>query len=231
LKLDEKRKKTMAKINVAIDGPVGSGKTTIGKLLAERLSYQFLDSGLLYRHFAFFYAKNNNPTEDEEEIKKILQLWKDWLEKNPEKIVSVLEKERIQLSSSMISDLASQLSPLPELRKVILNFQRELTKNQGWVVVGRDITSEVLPTAQIKVFLTASLEERVRRRNNQYEKKLSPSEVKKELQARDERDENRKISPLIKTADSWELDTTSLSLTESVEKILQYIGRKQGRDC
>ena len=69
-------------------------------------------------------------------------------------------------------------------------------------MVGRDITSEVLPTAQIKIFLTASLEERVRRRNNQYEKKVSPNEVKKELQARDERDKNRKISPLIKTADS-----------------------------
>ena len=217
----------MSKINIAIDGPVGSGKTTIGRLLAERLNYHFFDSGLLYRHFAFFYQQNVSFHHEKE---KVLSLWKEWLEKNPEKIVLVLEKERVQLSSPVISDLASQLSPLPELRKIILNFQRELTKNKGWVVVGRDITSEVLPTARIKIFLTASLEERAKRRNNQYGKKIILDEVKKELQTRDERDKNRKISPLIKTADSWELDTTSLSLAESVEKILQYIGEKQGRE-
>ena len=217
----------MVKINIAIDGPVGSGKTTIGRLLAEKLNYHFFDSGLFYRHFALFYQQNGSLQHEKE---KILSLWKNWLEKNPAQTVSVLEKERTQLSSSPISDLASQLSPLPELRKIILNFQRELTKNQGWVVVGRDITSEVLPTAQIKIFLTASLEERARRRNNQYEKKVNPAEVKRELEERDQRDTNRQISPLIKTADSWELDTTHLSLTESVEKVLQYIREKQGRN-
>jgi CMP/dCMP kinase len=215
----------MLKINIAMDGPVGSGKTTIGRLLAKRLNYHFFDSGLLYRHFAFFYQQNVSFRHEKE---KVLSLWKEWLEKNPEKTVSILEKERVQLNSPMISDLASQLSPLPELRKIILNFQQELTKNKGWVVVGRDITSEVLPTARIKIFLTASLEERAQRRNNQYEKKIILNEVKKELQARDERDKNRKISPLLKTADSWEFDTTSLSLTESVEKILQHIEKKQG---
>ena len=213
----------MVKINIAIDGPVGSGKTTLGRLLAERLNYHFFDSGLLYRHFAFFYQQNSSFHHEKE---KVLSLWKDWLEKNPAQTVSVLEKERVQLSSPTISNLASQLSPLPELRKVILNFQRELTKNQGWVVVGRDITSEVLPTAQIKIFLTASLEERARRRNNQYEKKLIPEEMKRELEERDQRDTNRKISPLIKTADSWELDTTYLSPEESVKKILLFMEEK-----
>jgi len=211
----------MFKVNVAIDGPVGSGKTTIGRLLAERMSYQFFDSGLLYRHFAFFYQQNNAPA-----IEKLLQLWKEWLRKNREKVVSNLEEERQQLSSPVISDLASQLSPQPELRKIILEFQRELVRGKGWVVVGRDIASEVLPDAQVKIFLTASLEERVKRRNNQYGEKLSSEEVKKELQARDERDKGRKISPLIKTTDSWELDTTYLSPIESVEKIIQQIEKK-----
>ena len=213
----------MSKINIAIDGPVGSGKTTIGRLLAERLNYHFFDSGLLYRHFAFFYQQNVSFHDKKE---KVLSLWKDWLEKNPEKIVSVLEKERIQLSSPLISDLASQLSPQPELRKIILEFQRELVQEKGWVVVGRDITSEVLPDAKLKIFLTASLEERAKRRNNQYKVRSSFEEAKEKLQARDERDKNRKISPLIKTVDSWELDTTHLSSTESVEKIIQQIERK-----
>jgi cytidylate kinase len=89
--------------------------------------------------------------------------------------------------------------------------------------VGRDITSKVLPAAEVKIFLTASLEERARRRNSQYEIDLSPEEVQKELQIRDERDRGRKSSPLIKTTDSWELDTTHLSSVESVEKILRQI--------
>jgi len=208
----------MSKINIAIDGPGGSGKTTIGRLLAEKLNYQFFDSGLLYRHFAFFYLQNNSPAIEKE---KLFQLWKEWLRRDKRKVVSDLEKERYQLSSSAISDLASQLSPQPELRKIILEFQRELFREKGWVVVGRDITSEVLPDAKLKIFLTASLEERARRRNNQYKEKLNSEEVKKELQARDKRDKERKISPLVKTADSWELDTTYLSLPESVEKIIQ----------
>ena len=90
--------------------------------------------------------------------------------------------------------------------------------------MGRDITSKVLPDAKVKIFLTASLEERARRRSNQL--KLNSEEVEKELQARDERDKGRKNSPLIKTADSWELDTTHLSPNESVEKIMQHIEKK-----
>ncbi|CAG8456775.1 27246_t:CDS:10 [Gigaspora margarita] len=185
LKLDDgSRKKMVVIINIAIDGPVGSGKTTIGR----------------------------------------------------EKIVSDLEKERQQLSAPEISDLASRLSPLPELRQVILDFQRELTQKKGWVVVGRDITSAVLPQAEVKVFLTASLTERARRRNNEYGIKLSSEEVKKELQARDERDKGRKISPLVKTADSWELDTTHLSPEESeldttsaeIKNIIESITQEYG---
>ena len=211
------------KINIAIDGPAGSGKTTIGKLLAGKLDYRFLDSGLLYRHFAFFCQQKDSFLESRE-YEKLLGEWKTELTNWGKGVVLALEKERKKLSSPIISDLASQLSPLPELRKITLEFQRQLTKEKGWVVVGRDITSEVLPYAEIKIFLTASLAERVKRRNEQLS--LNSAEVKQELQVRDERDQNRSISPLIKTADSWELDTTNLSPSESVEKILTYIRQK-----
>ncbi|MCE8167777.1 MAG: (d)CMP kinase [Candidatus Moeniiplasma glomeromycotorum] len=208
----------MVKINIAMDGPGGAGKTTIARLLAEKLNFQFLDSGLLYRHFATFYQKNN---ASRNEIEKLLPAWKNWLNGNQFQIVAELEKVREQLQTPEISKLASQLSVQPELRKIASNFQRKLTENKGWVVVGRDITSAVLPQAEIKIFLTASLAERAKRRNKQLS---SNSEaIQQELQARDERDRNRSLTPLLKTADSWELDTTHLSPTQSLEKILTYL--------
>src|SRR2546421_8835356 len=146
----------MKKINIAMDGPVGSGKTTVGKLLAQKLNYQFLDSGLLYRHFARFSQLNNFSEPNEKKIENIIALWEKLLNEGPAEIAN-LEKEREILSSREISDLTSRLAPLPRLRQIILDFQRNLTKNKGWVVVGRDITSEVLPHAEIKIFLTASL--------------------------------------------------------------------------
>ena len=113
---------------------------------------------------------------------------------------------------------------MPELRQIMLDFQRQLTKKKGWVVVGRDITSTVLPDAEIKIFLTASLVKRAQRRQNQHLPE-SPDFAKaaQELKERDKRDEKRANSPLKKTADSWELDTTNLSLEESAKKILEHI--------
>jgi cytidylate kinase len=98
--------------------------------------------------------------------------------------------------------LASYLSLLPQLRQVILLFQRKLTQRKGWVVVGRDITSEVLPHAEIKIFLTADLETRLKRRHQEHEEKNSLNQIKKTLLIRDERDQKRAISPLKKTKDS-----------------------------
>ncbi|CAH1756406.1 3321_t:CDS:2 [Entrophospora sp. SA101] len=137
----------MKKVNIAIDGPVAGGKTTVGQALARQINYQFLDSGLLFRHFAQF-----------------------------------CQQARTILSSQEVGNLASRLAVIQELRAIILACQRTLTQNKGWVVVGRDITSEVLPQAEIKIFLTAT-------------------EVAKDLRARDERDRKRTLSPLRKTAD------------------------------
>jgi CMP/dCMP kinase len=212
----------MRKVNVAIDGPVGSGKTTIGKILATKLGYQFLDSGLLFRHFAKFWKENNLPEVNKGEAVKLSLLWQKKLLNNINEIPSRLEKEKEVLSSWEIGDLASQLATLSELRQIILHCQRQLTRDKGWVVVGRDITSEVLPQAEIKVFLTASFATRIKRRYYQYQEKISQEEVETELRSRDERDEKRAVCPLKKTADSWELDTTNLSPAESVEKIITW---------
>lgn len=213
------------KINIAMDGPAGSGKTTVGRLLSKKLDYKFLDSGMLYRHFAYFCQQNNPQLEKSEEL---ISAWKKWLEDNEESLFSYLEDERERLNSPQINNSVSQLSQFSELRKIILEFQRKLTQKKGWVVVGRDITSEVLPHAEIKIFLTASLDERAKRRSKEYKLNLNYKDLKKELQKRDYQDKTRKISPLIITNDSWVLDTTHLSPEEIVKKILIHYNQKLG---
>ncbi|MCE8162633.1 MAG: (d)CMP kinase [Candidatus Moeniiplasma glomeromycotorum] len=208
----------MVKINVAMDGPSGSGKSTIGKLLAEQLGYRFLDSGLLYRHFAHFYFRSRQTEISTEGLRRWRKLIVD-----KERLITRLEQDHSELGSPEISQLASQLSPHPELRQIIRQFQQELTQNKGWVVVGRDITSQVLPQAEIKIFLTASLAARTQRRYQQTASKTTWNEVATELAQRDHRDQSRSLAPLQKTTDSWELDTTNLSPSESVQAILNYI--------
>jgi len=137
-----------------------------------------------------------------------------------------LENEREKLTSPTLSILASQLSPYPELRRITLNFQRELTKNKGYVVCGRDITFKVLPNAEVKIFLDANLEIRVKRRQTQLQKAeifLSFAEIEKDLKERDQRDQAR-ISKA--RASAFKIDTSNLKETEVVEKIYELLVKK-----
>jgi cytidylate kinase len=219
----------MPKINIAIDGPAGSGKTTIGNLLAQKLKYQFLDSGLLYRHFAWFFQNNNASLPiSQEKLDSLLSEWQKIIFKDKKKMLFQLENEREKLTSPQLSILTSQLSPYPELRQIILDFQRELTKNKGYVVCGRDITFKVLPDAEAKIFLDANLESRVKRKQIQFQEAkifLSLAEIEKELKERDQRDQER----IYKARESaFKIDTSNLKEMEVVEKICELL--KLNRD-
>ena len=220
----------MKKFNVAIDGPANSGKTTIGKLLSQKLNYFFFDSGLLYRHFAKFCHLNVKShlgfSLSLIDLDKLLKLWKKLLIDKSSKVIDYLESESEILNYLVVTESTYRLSLFPQLREFITKFLRKTVSEKGWVVVGRDITSMVLPSAEVKIFLTANLIERVKRNRSQISNFLSQKQTKEKLNKRDKLDRERIISPLKKTFDSWKLDTTFLTLEETLNECLIYIYNK-----
>jgi CMP/dCMP kinase len=180
------------KINIAIDGPAGSGKTTLGREFAQKINYQFLDSGLFYRYFAKLLTENGYSPSEKEKVIEFCSRQKIMIAKDPQHFFQQLENQQTILSRPEISNLASLFSPIQGLRQIIRELIRELVKNKGFVVVGRDMAFKVLPEAEVKIFLTASQSKRVERRYQQLkksEKDLSLGEVEKDLIERDKRDD------------------------------------------
>jgi len=214
------------RINIAIDGPAGSGKTTLGREFAQRINYQFLDSGLFYRYFAKILNENGYNSSEKEKVIEFCSQKKVIIAKDPQLFFQQLENQQIILSQSEISNLASLFSPIQELRQIIRELIRELVKNKGFVVVGRDMTFKVLPEAEIKIFLTASQSKRIERRYQQLKKSVKSSlleEVKKDLIERDKRDEWNIIQA---EKAGLKVDTSNLTSAESIEKLYKLYWEK-----
>lgn len=209
----------MPKINIAIDGPAGSGKSTLGKALAQKNNYRFIDSGLFYRYFAKFCWENKINYTEEKKVIKICSQKEKYIAQDPELFFQQLEKKRNELSQPEIGNLASQFAPIKELRLIVYQLIRNLVRNKGFVISGRDMTFKVLPEAEIKVFLTADLATRAERRYFQLQsegKKLSLAEVEKDLKERDQRDQKNIAAA---EATGLKIDTTNLTFAEGLEKL------------
>jgi len=209
----------MPKINIAIDGPAGSGKSTLGKILAQRINYCFIDSGLFYRYFAKVCGENKISHVEKEKVIEFCSQKEKNIAQNPELFFQQLEKKRDELSSPEIGNLASQFAPIKELRLIIYQLIRNLVKNKGFVISGRDMTFKVLPEAEIKIFLTADLSSRVKRRFLQFQsegKNLTLAEVEKDLKDRDQRDQANITAA---EASGLKIDTTNLTFAEALEKL------------
>ena len=180
------------KINIAIDGPAGSGKTTLGRVLAQKINYRFLDSGLFYRYFAKLCNEHGLKSLEKKKVIEFCSQKSTAVAKNPQLFFQQLENQQTILAQPEIGNLASLFSPIQELRQIIRELIRELVKDRGFVVVGRDMTFKVLPEAEVKIFLTADQSKRVERRHQQLkeiQEHLPLKEVKKDLIERDKRDE------------------------------------------
>lgn len=209
---------------ITIDGAAGTGKTSVGKLIAKKLNFQFLDTGKIYRAFTLKLIQNNIAIDNLEEILYYLGTT------NIEYKYS-LEKEEVFIDNSNVSDLltdkevekrVSIFSKISEVRDKMTSLQRNIVSNKNFIVAGRDIGTVVLPKANIKIFLLASLKERARRRslekiNENYENIL------KSMNDRDTIDTTRKIAPLKAAEDANIIHTDNLSLIEVSQKIISLI--------
>jgi len=227
--MKDKRKKFV----IAIDGPASSGKSTTAKLLAKKLKCVYIDSGAMYRAVAL-YLKDNKilPTSTgRNALLDILNkinieiLYKP--EKNENAILLNGKDISTKIRNSEITNYSSIISTKKIVRERMVKLQRMLAKNQSIIMDGRDIGTVVFPDADFKFFLTASLDERAKRRflEMKYKKydNISLKKIKEDLKCRDRRDTNRKISPLKKAKDAILIDTTNLTIEEQVKKILNIL--------
>ena len=208
---------------VTIDGPSGSGKGTIAKALALKLNWNYLDSGLLYRCFAFLHSENiENISESFSRIEHKYDAKSENILFDGNDITSAIRGKELTI-------LSSQLSQKSEVREQLMQIQKQFRKLPGLVAEGRDMSSKLFPDSKVKIFLTADLSERVNRRANQLRndgQKVNISELKNEIELRDGRDLGREHSPLVKTDDSILIDNTSKSVTETIDFIEELVNER-----
>ena len=215
----------MKKRVVAIDGPAGSGKSTVARLVAKRLGFIYLDTGAIYRSLAWLAQRKGVSWDDEEGLAKLCNEMEigfegDRVFVNGEDVTSEIRTEEMGQGASVVS-------AHPKVRESLLALQRDFALKGGLVAEGRDMGTVVFPDAALKVFLVASVEERARRRWVELkERGVSPlpslEEIEDMICQRDLQDSNRKTAPLKKAHDAVELDTTGLSIPQVVERIVGW---------
>ena len=224
----------MKYISVAVDGPAGSGKSTITKMVAKNLGYNYVDTGAMYRGLTYDFLKNNLTELYEKKIELLLSKVKFEVKFIDRVQYVFVNGEDIseKIRTAEVSKFTSLFAKSPAVREFLIDTQRNLAMSNNIIMDGRDIASVVLPNADVKIFLTASVEERARRRVLDFERQgvvdIDFDKVKADIAARDYQDENRDIAPLVKVDDAVLIDTTNLTITEVVEKMTELIKRAEG---
>lgn len=214
----------MKKLVVAIDGPAGAGKSTVAKLAAKELGYTYIDTGAMYRAVAWKTLQRKADVTDALILGVVKDIDVRLAYKDGVTQVFVDGQEITgEIRTPEVSHIVSQVAALGPVREKMVDLQRQMATEGGVLMDGRDIATHVLPNADVKIFLTASIEERAQRRWKEMKEKgydMSLEELQKDIAARDKADSEREISPLVQADDATLLDTTGLSIDEVVARIL-----------
>ena len=213
---------------VAIDGPAGSGKGTITKLVAERLNLIYIDSGATYRCVALACLRNNIKLE---ETDKIIELTKTLNIEFDEHQRTYLNGEDVSdlIRSKEVTNIVSQVSSIVPVREILVDLQRKMSNGKNVIMEGRDITTVVFPNADFKFYLDASVEERAKRRFKQNQEKgidTSMEEIIENIKFRDYNDMHKPVGSLMRTDDQIYIDSTNMTIDEEVEKIVNIVNNK-----
>ncbi len=219
---------------IAIDGPAGAGKSTVCRILAERLRFVYLDTGAMYRALAWALLSNEAGLSGEEISGRLPRLSLDFLIKEGGLVITHEGKELTnEIRNMEIADEASRISQFESVRSYLLNWQRRLGEQGDIVAEGRDTTTVVFPQAELKVFLTADLNSRVERRRREYMLKgidVSPGEMERRIRERDEADSKRALAPMRPAEDAIILDTSDLDISQVVESLVRMAKGLIARD-
>lgn len=215
-------------INIAIDGPAGAGKSSVAKSLAAEYGYVYVDTGAMYRALAYKAINNNVDIKEADDIEKMLDdtLLDITYNENGQRIILDGEDISDKIRTAQISMGASDISAIPYVRVWLLDMQKNLAKKNNCIMDGRDIGTTILPYADVKIFLTASVEERAARRYKELVAKgetATYEEIVEDVKKRDYNDTHRAISPLKKADDAIEVDSTDLNMGQTINEIKRII--------
>ena len=217
---------------LALDGPSGSGKGTIGQICAAEFGWHYLDSGAIYRSLGWVAMQQKVALDDVKQLTKLADELKLVCHVRLDDVAQIeVNGEFVteQLRTEEVGEIASKIAPLSQVRASLLNLQRRSQKSPGLVADGRDMGTVVFPDASFKVFLTASAEIRAQRRFDQLKSKgfdVNLARLLESIQARDVRDSSRKASPLKASSDALILDTSDLSIEEVVARIMSHVNQR-----
>ncbi len=218
---------------VAIDGPAGAGKSTISRITAKKLGFIYVDTGALYRTVGYAMDSKNVSVQDTQGVKNALKDINIELKfiDNEQRVFLNGEDVSDKIRTPKVSMLASDFSALSPVREFLFDLQRDIAKKQNVIMDGRDIGTLVLPNADIKIFLTATPEDRAKRRYNEFVEKGVPVEFDKlleEIKQRDYNDSHRAVAPLKQADDALLVDTTGNTLEESINLLFDIISKRLG---
>ena len=219
----------MKEFIVTVDGPAGSGKSTIVKIIAKKYGFTYLDTGAMYRMIALYALENSIDLQDSKAIETMLKSTKLDIVGNQFFLNGKDVSDEIR--TPRVSAIVSPVSAIKEVRVKLVDLQREISKGKSVILDGRDIGTVVFPSGDVKIYLVASPEERAKRRLKEYEEKGVEADYESVLASIKERDfidSTRKESPLKKAEDAHEIDSSTMSIDEVVEVISKYIDEKIG---